>query len=65
MGTESNRQARRNRRLRGAGWAASVGITLVEMQFGVDYVLSHVAGHLSAFVGWLPIVGTLVKQFWA
>jgi hypothetical protein len=63
MGTEAKRQTRRNRRLLCAGWAAGIGITLVEMQFGMDYVLSHVAGHVTAIVGWLPMITTL-RQFW-
>jgi hypothetical protein len=33
------------------------------MQFGMDYVLSHLAGHVTAFVGWLPMITTL-RQFW-
>jgi hypothetical protein len=64
MGTESKRQERWNRMILGAGWAAAIGITLVEMQFGMDYVLSHVARQVSAIVAWLPMLGTLVTQFW-
>jgi hypothetical protein len=63
MGTESKRDEERNRTLLSAGWVAGVGITLVEMQFGVDYVLSHVVNHVSTVVGWLPMIGVLLRQF--
>jgi hypothetical protein len=55
------RPERRNRVLVGGVWAAGIGITLVEMNMGMDYVLSHVVNHVSAIVGWLPMIGTLVK----
>jgi hypothetical protein len=63
MGTESKREERMSRMTQGAGWAAGIGITLVEMQWGIDYVLSHVVGQVSAIVGWLPMIGGLVRQF--
>jgi len=62
MGTESRKQERQNRIAQGAAWAAGIGITLVEMQFGMDYVLTHVAGHVGLLVGWLPMLSTLVHQ---
>ncbi len=64
MGTGAKRLERRRRVALSAGWAAGIGMMLVEMQWGVDYVLSHVAGHVSAIVGWLPMIGTLMQQFW-
>jgi hypothetical protein len=63
MGTESKRLGWRKRMILSAAWAVGIGITLVEMQLGMDYVLSHVVGHVSAIVGWLPMIGTLVAQF--
>ncbi len=39
MGTEAARVTKRNRVIAGVAWAAGIGITLVEMQFGMDYVL--------------------------
>ena len=65
MGTEENKVTKRNQVMAGVAWAAGIGITLVEMQFGVDYVLSHVVNHMSAIVGWLPMIGVLVKQVWS
>jgi len=65
MGSETKRQEWRYRGFLVAGWAAGIGITLVEMHMGIDYVLSHVAGHLSAIVGWLPLISTLIGQFWS
>jgi hypothetical protein len=62
MGTETKRITKRNRVMAGAAWAAGIGITLVEMQFGVDYVLSHVMNNMGAIVGWLPMIGVLLKQ---
>jgi hypothetical protein len=62
MGTKSMKQEGPSRITQSAAWAAGIGITLVEMQFGVDYVLTHVAGHMSAIVGWLPMLSTLVRQ---
>jgi hypothetical protein len=47
-----------------AGWTVGVGITLVEMQYGMDYVFTHVAGHMSAIMGWLPMLSTVAKQIW-
>ncbi len=62
MGTEAKRVRKQNRVIAGVAWAAGIGITLVEMQFGVDYVLSHVVNSMSAILGWLPMIGVLVKQ---
>jgi hypothetical protein len=64
MGTGWKRQERQNRRLLGAGWVAGIGIALVEMQVGMDYVLSSVTQHLAKAVGWLPVIGTMVARFW-
>lgn len=64
MGIEQKWRERRNRRLLGAGWVAGIGIALVEMQMGMDYVLSSVTQHVSALVGWLPLIGTVVARFW-
>jgi len=55
------RQEMRNRLLVSGIWAAGIGITLVEMNMGMDYVLSHVVNQMSAIVGWLPMIGTLVR----
>lgn len=63
MGTEAKVNARHNRVLEGAGWVAGISVMLAEMQFGMDYVLSHVVGHVSAIVGWLPMVGALARHF--
>ena len=62
MGTAIIKQERQSRIAQGAAWAAGIGITLVEMQFGVDYVLTHVAGHMGAIVDWLPMLSTLIRQ---
>jgi hypothetical protein len=62
MGTVRN--AGQNRVLAGAGWVAGVGVMLAEMQFGMDYVLSHVVGQISAILCWLPMVGVFARQFW-
>lgn len=64
MGSEWKRQERQNRWLLGAGWTAGIGIALVEMQLGMDYVLSSVAQQASGLVGWLPVIGTMVARFW-
>jgi hypothetical protein len=64
METERKKQERQNRRLLGAGWVAGIGIALVEMQVGMDYVLSSVTQHMGALVGWLPVIGTMVARFW-
>jgi hypothetical protein len=37
---------------------------LAEMQFGMDYVVSHVVGQISAVLGWLPMVGMFAHQLW-
>ncbi len=62
MGTDAETATKRNRVIAGVAWAAGIGITLVEMQFGMDYVLSHVVNNMSAIVGWLPMIGVLVKH---
>jgi|SRR5271166_3080443 len=63
MGSEEKRRERRNSLLAGAAWAAGIGIALVEMQMGMDYVLGNLAQHASTMVRWLPMVGTLVLGF--
>ena len=60
MGIEATRQEGRNRWLVGAGWVAGIGIALVEMQMGMDYVQENLVPRISAILGWLPILGTLV-----
>jgi hypothetical protein len=62
MGTQAKWQEQRNRMVQSTGWAAGIGITLVEMQYGMDYVLTHVVGHVTAIVGWLPVLSLLAKQ---
>ena len=62
MGTESKRETRLSRAAQVVGWAAGIGITLVEMQFGMEYVLSHLLGQVSAIAAWLPMIGALAKQ---
>jgi hypothetical protein len=47
-----------------AAWVTGIGITLVEMQYGMDYVLTHVTGHMSTIVGWLPMIATVARQIW-
>jgi hypothetical protein len=64
MGTDGNRQERRGGTLQGAGWALGIGITLVEMQYGMDYVFTHVAGPMSTIVNWLPMLSTIAKHIW-
>ena len=64
MGTGTKRLERRRIAL-GAGWIAGIGMMLVEMQWGMDYVLSHVAGQVGAIVGWLPMIATVARHFWS
>jgi hypothetical protein len=64
MGTGWKRQEGQNQWLPGAGWVAGIGIALVEMRMGMDYVLASVTQHLAAVVGWLPVIGTMVARFW-
>jgi hypothetical protein len=64
MGTASMEGGQRNRVLEGAGWVAGVSVMLAEMQFGMDYVLSHVVIQVSAFLGWLPMLGVFAHQLW-
>lgn len=63
MGTATNSLEQRQVVL-SAGWAAGIAMMLVEMQWGVDYVFSHLAAHVSAIVGWLPMIATVARQFW-
>jgi hypothetical protein len=64
MGTNAKRPDRQNQRLLGVGWAAGIGITLVEMHFGMDYVLSHVAAHVGFVVNWLPTISVVARHIW-
>jgi hypothetical protein len=64
MGMEAAKSEGRNRMLAGAGWVAGISVMLVEMQFGMDYVLSHVTQGMSAILCWLPMVGVFARQFW-
>ena len=51
MRGESKRQEGRNGWLPGVGWVAGVGIGLVEIQMGMDYVLANLREHASAILG--------------
>jgi hypothetical protein len=64
MRSESKRSEQRNGWLPGAGWVAGVGIGLVEMRMGMDYVLANLIQHTSTIWGWLPMIGTVVARFW-
>jgi hypothetical protein len=64
MGTKGNRAERQNPKLLGAAWAAGIGIMLVEMHFGMDYVLSHVAAHIDFVLNWLPAISVLARHIW-
>jgi hypothetical protein len=64
MGTAAVKGGRRNRVLEGAGWVAGISVMLAEMQFGMDYVVSHVVGQVSAILGWLSMVGMFAHQLW-
>jgi hypothetical protein len=64
MGTATKNLERRRQVALSAGWAAGIAIMLVESEWGVDYVFSHLAANLSAIVGWLPIIATVARQFW-
>lgn len=55
----------RNRAVVSGIWAAGIGITLVEMHMGMDYVLSQVLAQMGAIVGWLPMIGTMVGRLWS
>ena len=55
-------RSERNRWLQSAGWAAGIGIALVQMQFGMDYVLSSLMEHVRAIAGWLPVIGTIAAH---
>jgi hypothetical protein len=65
MATQVVGLGRRNRVVVSGIWAAGIGITLVEMHMGMDYVLSHVLAQMGAIVGWLPVIGTMVSRFWS
>jgi hypothetical protein len=64
MGTNGKREERRNRVLVIGIWAAGIALTLVEMQVGVEYVMTHVVYRVGALAGWLPMIGALAAQFW-
>ncbi|HXX17627.1 MAG TPA: hypothetical protein VEJ47_22195 [Candidatus Eremiobacteraceae bacterium] len=64
MGTNEKREERRNRVLVIGTWAAGIALTLVEMQLGVEYVMTHVVYQVGALAGWLPMIGALAAQFW-
>jgi hypothetical protein len=64
MGTKMNRPQTQNPKLLGVAWAAGIGITLVEMHLGMDYVLSHVAAHIGLVMNWLPTITALARQLW-
>ena len=63
MATGTKWAERRNRWLLDAGWATGIGIALVEMQWGMDYVEANVVEHAKAIVGWLPMIVTLLCRF--
>lgn len=62
MGTETRSKKRQFRLAKGAGWASGIAFALVEMQFGMDYVLSHLAGNFATVVAWLPMIGTFLRN---
>ena len=62
MGTKGNRAEGQSPKLLGVAWAAGIGITLVEMHFGVDYVLSHVTAHIDFVLNWLPTLSVLARH---
>lgn len=64
MGTTARNSGRRNRVLESVGWAAGIGMILAEMQFGMDYVVSHAVAQISAILGWLPMLGVFAHQLW-
>lgn len=59
MATQAKGLERRNRAVVSGVWAAGIGMTLVEMHMGMDYVVSHVLAQMGAIVGWLPMLGTM------
>jgi hypothetical protein len=65
MGTEAREQKSRERWLVGAGWVAGIGIGLVEMHMGMEYVQAYLLPRVNAILGWLPIIGTLVCRCWS
>jgi hypothetical protein len=64
MGTTAKSQTQTRQMAEIAAWVTGIGITLVEMQYGMDYVLTHVTGHMSTIVGWLPMIATVARQIW-
>jgi hypothetical protein len=64
MGTKVDRPEGHSRKLLSVGWAAGIGITLVEMQFGMEYVLSHVAAEVGFVISWLPTISVLARHLW-
>ncbi|MGB7847575.1 MAG: hypothetical protein WBL63_18320 [Candidatus Acidiferrum sp.] len=65
MGIEAREQEKRDRWQVSVGWVAGIGIALVEMQMGMDYVQTYLVPHVSAILRWLPIIGTLVCRCWS
>jgi hypothetical protein len=65
MGIEAREQEKQDRWQVSAGWVAGIGIGLVEMQMGMDYVQAHLVPHARAILSWLPIIGTVVCRCWS
>lgn len=59
MGSETKGASGRSRWMRSAGWMAGIGIALVEMQVGMDYVLSSLVEQVRAIAVWLPVIVAL------
>jgi hypothetical protein len=64
MGMTTKSQMQTSQMAQIAAWVTGIGITLVEMQYGMDYVFTHVSGHMSTIVAWLPMLTTLARQIW-
>jgi hypothetical protein len=64
MAKETDGAGNRKRMLVSVGWAAGIGISLVEMQFGMEYVLSLIAAQLGFVVNCLPAVSVLARHIW-
>jgi hypothetical protein len=64
MRKEADRPEKGKRVAASAAWAAGIGIALVEMQYGMDYVWAHVASHVGFVVNWLPMVSALAQHIW-
>jgi hypothetical protein len=62
MGSETKGGSGRSRWAQSAGWMAGIGIALVEMQIGMDYVLSSLVEHVRAIAGWLPAIGAVAAH---